>query len=41
MLVSFKNIRVYIIFVIVGIIEKYNYSLIQYESAKYLYYLYI
>jgi hypothetical protein len=46
LLVSFKKIKIYIIFVIffekyyfcyiVGIIEKYKYSLLQYESAKYL-----
>jgi len=52
LLVSFKKIKNYIIFfifferhyicwIIVGIIEKDKFSLLQYNSAKYLFYTYI
>jgi len=36
---SFKKIKIYIIFVIliVGIIEKNKFSMLQYESKKYIY----
>jgi len=35
-MVSLRKIKNYIIFVIFGCVEKDKYSLLQYESAKYL-----